>query len=548
MMLCAWLPIMWFLLQSANYIRESALQRAYILLWLYSAGWLATVAVTVGEDRFQIGGGYFLVIYFAAISAALLVSYLEFFSLPRKADYVHEQGPNASRATHSPASPRSASLASRRVRGNSRDERLTDGDGEQHDAAVDDDESTSLLRGEQQSSFARYGRPRRPIGGTQGAEDDTDPPPPYDAVFGNEQAWSGGLPRWIWLIQFLLFAPIVIIVVGQIGLLLTSALAQTPADGSKPCPSPLTSRADIHAGPVLFIYLCIAALSTLLLVPLSPFLHRFTCHLPAFLFLIFTGTLIYNLLAFPFSPNNGLKVYFQQQIYLDTGINRVSLTGLDPYVRRIIADIPSAAGQHIDCSDPDYVARSGLTKCMWEGPAPHVVPSGSGSNSSHVLAEKVDYRSWLTYNVSRPSPDKNEATFTLVGRNTRACKLVFTNKRIADFNVTGATSDPRYARVGEPGSKEIRLWRREWEKPWTVDVSWDGDGGRSGSGKGGGDRHGKEEGKGSPLEGHVVCLWSDDNETGVIPALDEVRRFMPVWSAVTKLGDGLVEGRKRFRI
>lgn len=48
------------------------------------------------------------------------------------------------------------------------------------------------------------------------------------------------------------------------------------------------------------------------------------------------------------------------------------------------------------------------------------------------------------------------------------------------------------------------------------------------------------------LDGKAVCLWSDDNKPGLIPALDEIRRFMPIWSAVTKYGDGLVEGSKPF--
>jgi len=43
-------------------------------------------------------------------------------------------------------------------------------------------------------------------------------------------------------------------------------------------------------------------------------------------------------------------------------------------------------------------------------------------------------------------------------------------------------------------------------------------------------------------------MWSDANQEGVIPALDEARKFLPVWTAVTKFADGLVEGGKRFII
>ena len=57
-----------------------------------------------------------------------------------------------------------------------------------------------------------------------------------------------------------------------------------------------------------------------------------------------------------------------------------------------------------------------------------------------------------------------------------------------------------------------------------------------------------DEGKGEGLDGKVVCLWSDANAPGTIPAFDEVRRFAPVWVAVTKSQDGLVEGGKAFMV
>lgn len=72
-----------------------------------------------------------------------------------------------------------------------------------------------------------------------------------------------------------------------------------------------------------------------------------------------------------------------------------------------------------------------------------------------------------------------------------------------------------------------------------MDVKWDIDG----QGEGG-----EEEGVGDGLDGRVVCMWSDANEWGAIPALDEVRRFALVWVAVTKNQDGLVEGSKAFNV
>ncbi len=83
--------------------------------------------------------------------------------------------------------------------------------------------------------------------------------------------------------------------------------------------------------------------------------------------------------------------------------------------------------------------------------------------------------------------------------------------------------------MAENGSRELRLWSRTWDRTWAVDVSWS-----------------EEEGEG--LNGTVVCLWSDANQIGTIPALDEARRFAPGWVGVSKLQDGLVEGGKRFVI
>ncbi|KAJ9637177.1 hypothetical protein H2199_007463 [Coniosporium tulheliwenetii] len=519
MMLTAWFSVTWFILRGADAMRPSALFRTYSLIWMYIGAYLILIAVTVGENMFQIAGGYFMVIYFAAIFAALLISYLELFALPKKSVYVQQQAmideANQPINLATPPARDTGSIRSNRPITSSsahqkpRDEPRTD------EEAEDATETTSLLRGDPNQSFARYGDHRQSVDeGTEQeliAQEEPTLPPPY----GEEQAWSGYLPRWTWLFQFLLLAPIVLILVGQTGLLLTSALYQTPADGS----------------PALPIYLAIAVFSILLLAPLGPFIHRFGYQIPTFLFLLFIGTVVYNLMAFPFSPNARLKVYFVQQVDLDTGVNTVSLTGLESYVRDIVAQIPSAAGQEITCTAPDYGAREGLSKCMWEGIAPRVVPPAH----PEIPPEK-GYQDWLSYNISRVE-NATEAVISLKGKNTRACRLYF-DKPIEDLHVEGsAAPDATHKPVGENGSTEVRLWSREWGRGWNVHVKWkaeekaDADAG---------------DGNGEGMDGRVVCLWSDANESGVVPALEEVRMFMPSWAQVSKLGDGLVEGSKRF--
>ena len=267
---------------------------------------------------------------------------------------------------------------------------------------------------------------------------------------------------------------------------------------------------------------------------LAPFLHRLTYHIPTFLFLVFVGTLIYNVFAFPFSPSNRLKIFFFQRMDLDTGVSNVSLTGIGngPYLLDAVTSIPSAAGQTPVCQ-PSLRSRD-LTECSWIGLKPHVVSD-----------PKLSYKNWLSFNATR-LPNNNtvnnswssinrkktfsKAHFSVMGHDTRACKVIF-SQPILDIHIAGESSelDPRFQRVAENGSRELRLWSRTWERTWDVDVAW------SETGTVG-------------LNGTVVCLWSDANDNGVIPALDEAKRFVPNWVVLSKLQDGLVEGSKQFAI
>ena len=489
MMLSAWLFVAWFLSRSIDYARPTALHRAYSLLWMFVIDWVILVVVTVYEQRLKIAGDYFLVFYFAAVFCAASISFLELFGLQRKAVYadelaVHEYGEAAASRPRSSSSSRLlVSNTDDRPRPNATDE------------SEDVDESTSLLHGPKPAHQNEPAGERDPMSDKE------------SRIYGSEQKWSWSLPTWTWLLQFLLLAVVPIILVGQIGLLFVTGTHQTLADGNAPLP----------------IYLAIAVFSILILAPLMPYLHRYTYHIPTFLFLVLIGTLIYNIVAFPFSTNNRLKLFFQQKVDLDTGINRVFLTGVgDPYLSEAINSLPSAAGQHRECTAS--TTKLGLTECAWHGIPPEVV-----QKPHPEIPPQHTYSDWLTYHIFR-APNSTEARFRLWGRNTRACKIEF-NQPIADFRVEGAGEDKRLQRVPEEGSKEISLWSRTWEKEWTVHVKWR-----------------PQPGAGSGIDGRVVCLWSDDNETGVIPALDEIRHFAPDWVAVSKNGDGLVEGSKAFLV
>jgi hypothetical protein len=254
-------------------------------------------------------------------------------------------------------------------------------------------------------------------------------------------------------------------------------------------------------------------------------MHRNPHGLPTFLFLVFIGTLIYNLLAFPFSSNNRYKAYFQQTVDLDSGLNHVTLVGIEEYIRDIITFIPSASGQHIDCTLRPSI-RDGLSFCSYEGPAPQVV-----NNVKDGIPPEKGMADWLSYNVTR-AKGENKATFHISGLETKAC-IIRWDEPFTAFHVHGAaSSNGKWADVPPSGSDQIKLWHRDWNREWVVDVEW-----LVSPGKNAG-----EEGR----SGRVVCLWSDHNTPGTIPALDEVQKFAPAWTSVVKLMDGLVEGSKAF--
>jgi hypothetical protein len=493
MMLSAWFIVAWFFSRGADAMRPSVLQRMYALIWLFIGSFALLALVTVFVNNYQVAAGYPALFYFAAVFIAILISYLELFFAPSKSAYArHLEEANQSR-------PNSES-ASRPLTGSTSAARS--------DAVVDDDatETTSLLRGDRRG-FTRYGSRRGSR--SEGGDDHDHGPHRLDLghAYPGEQEWSGRMPSWIWVIQFGILAPVVIILVGQVALLLTSALYQTPSDGNSP----------------LFIYLAIAALSVLLLAPVGPFIHRFTYHIPTFLFLVCVATVIYNLVAFPFSRDHRLKVYFVQRVNCETGVNTVSLTGLDGYIQRIVAELPSAQGEQLNCTTPEVATRKELKTCEWQGLPAKVV---SKAAQAAPFSNRTTTSSWIEHSIHKGN-SSNKATIRVVGQNTRACRIVF-DSPITELAVADGVSDPRFKPVGAAGSQEVRLWHREFGQPWNVGVTWNA----------------KEQSK---LSGKIVCLWSDAN-TGDIPAFDEVQHYLPVWAIQSKISDGLVEGFKHFEV
>lgn len=550
--LSTWWIIAWVILRGADAVRPTALARGYgfleqWLLWLLA---MIGVAVTIGESH--LGSGYWVLVFYSGISISAFISLLEMTALQKKGEIkIAISGDDRT----SPSEEHSQTAASENVSNPVVNE---DDDANEHAT-----EETPLFRGPNRPlSFAPHRNPRFGSGDHESGDilvEEKD-----EAVYGGEQGWSKDLPSWTWILQFLVAVPLQLVLAGSVALLLGNALAQTGADGSG----------------MLTVLLGFGAFSIILLLPVAPFLHRITYHVTLFIFVIFVGTSIYNLVAFPFSPNARLKVYFQQTVDLQTGENNVHLVGHPDYIDRIVSEyIPSAKGKANLCQADKL--KLGLRKCSWKGMAPRVVPQAPGG-----VPPEHDLGDWISYNVTKTGDGK--ATITLSGRNTRACKLLF-NKPVgievlnghgeqpADGNLSRSIGkynrQPKLAKSptlgdptpGFPNTRELRLWSRDWERGWSVELTWEkgedrGKGENSnsramsstnkvtttelrslrkkqqsvdnnGEGEGGGDSKGG-------LDGKVVCLWSDANKVSdEIPALHEIRRYLPVWAIASKLGE-----------
>ncbi|PSS00741.1 hypothetical protein BD289DRAFT_382440 [Coniella lustricola] len=527
----------WCIMKGADAARPSALHRGYVNIWLFVIVWAFLVVVTVFEDRFSIASGYYIVFLHSALFLTTAISLTEQFALQNKkawaqGHYDHEeQGDNASQASAEHGiSPSPGEV-----------------DEGSHEQAEDDEAdrepanaTTPLLGrpnradGERQTTFATTYR--RSL---QALTDSTAGPQHISkksGAFGEEQAWSKSIPTWTWFFQFLILGPFLIILAAQTGLLLADATRQTATDGSNP----------------LVPYLAIALSSILLILPLMPFIHRVTHHIPLFLLCVFALTLLYNLLAHPFTSTSRYKAFWQQTVNLDTGITTVKFSGIEEYLRDIIAELPSAAGKPIHCHES--ITRPGLTECEYDGID---VPPNVADNVVEGVPPQKGYASLVSLKTNT-SDTPGQAKLIVNAKNTKSCYLKFATP-IKRFAVVGGTDwDDRFGRLPNSGLKHILLWRRDWDKEWEINIEWDPEAIMTALGEdinmtadpttlSSVDAELKpRDFKG--LDGNVTCIWSDFNKPGTIPALDEAVEFAPDWAVITKFAAGLVEGTKSFKI
>ncbi|KAL8282608.1 hypothetical protein RB597_010032 [Gaeumannomyces tritici] len=534
MMMSLFYIVFWAIMRGASIMRPSALHRLYTHLWLFFLGWVVLVAVTVLEDRRQIASGYMFVFWESQVFLSTLLAVCDLFSLPKKADIARGLEEEDQIRDHLNAVPHADDLISPSPgeAASQREEGRGHGDSEEDDQEPATEE-TPLFRkshgGKLDTSLFRRGY-RRSLSAmidTSKAGQDGEQIRQHDELYGKEQFWSGEMVSSTWLLQFLLLGPFLIILAAQIGLLATSAVSQTGVDGSNQ----------------LTPFLVIAILSIVLLTPLSPFIHRVSKHLPLLLLAVFSGTLIYNLTASPFSPMAPYKIFFKQTIDLETGVTAVRISGIEHYLHDIIADIPSAAGQAIECGPS--ISRRDLADCVYDATKVPPRPAYGSGNDSLELAPNVPpttdyYKKLLDVRISDryyaaaaagKRVGRTSARIHINAVNTRVVELRFPAEGpvIRSVSVVGAEPwDARFGAFPEEGARLVRLWRRDWDRGWAVDLTWDGDRG---------------------LDGDAVALWSDANEAAdAMPAFREVVMYAPPWVAVSKASPGLVEGKKAFKI
>ncbi|KAF7295517.1 Peptide hydrolase [Mycena indigotica] len=356
-----------------------------------------------------------------------------------------------------------------------------------------------------------------PVAEAEGATETT--PLIYPGAQVRQTQEESGAIGW-WMLQLALAVGVPVTLVAHISVLLVAALAQTLSDGS----------------PASTVYRAISALVFMMVLPVVPFTFKVHSFVATTCIVVFVITTFAGLSMFPFSAQEPLKVFFQQTVALgdvsspnaEIKLATSTLFGAEkPFVQDLLKKIPSAleTSAELQC-----VARSttrlGLVGCSWESELLPLPSPGDGLTGAAAAR-------WLTASATRLGP--TSARFVLAARNSRGCRVSFTNRRVKSHFVHGSDGGmlPLGSSVSE-GYADLRLWSREWERPFTVDVEWEGEGG---------------------LQGVVACSWAEYasgsigiDGTGRIPAFEELVTFLPTWAAVTKQAEGLVEASYTYSV
>ncbi|KIJ66081.1 hypothetical protein HYDPIDRAFT_110222 [Hydnomerulius pinastri MD-312] len=454
-------------------------QKLSILLQTYIFTWILLVFSTVVLRQAEIGSTYFVTAWNAVVLLGSIVACVEGMTGARGFEPASVTEPEGQRY----------------VRGMRYEVVPTDdpSNGQQAPRIVEDAEPTEI------TPLVRRDRPL--------------PPRPAE----EEQGAIG----W-WILQLLLVVPLPAILVFHIAIMLLGAMNQALTDGNS----------------AVSTYSAISILALFIILPLAPFsinAHRLLTFIVLAIFVLST---VYTWVAFPFSQEAPLKVYFAQTVDLntsETGIERVvtALTGPKQFLAsHILTELPSALGKPVECYDaPD---KLGLQTCTWEV-SDEMVPSPGGKKHVSSAIE----RPWVSSSVV--SMGSNSARIAVRGLNTRSCTLQFANRRVSKFTVIGDGEKglQKGYEIPEKGLEQIRLWSRDFGAEFEVEVEWqDGDS------------------SDQDAKGRISCGWAEYESAtvgggrtgGKIPSLEEVIQFLPEWAVISKSNAALFDAGRSFSI
>ncbi|KAL3951674.1 hypothetical protein ACCO45_013391 [Purpureocillium lilacinum] len=499
-------------MRGSSFVRPSALHRGFVLIWLFVLTWAIQVIAAVAEDRMGIGALYFAAFLHTAVFSCLLISLLEQLALPGKQEFAQqlqdaERDHTAQSATHSA------------------DETIRDQQPEDGDDGANATETTPLRAGEQgygsnttTTTFASTYR--RPV-----TAEPVAPSVPSHPPYESEQSWSGRLPAWTWFLQLLLLAPVHVIILGNLGLVQTTAMQMTGPDGSS----------------LLTPLMGIGILSILLVIPLSPFIHRVTHQIP----------FSYSWSSPVLSSTTWLRSHSRRTIASSFDSSRPWIWTTDPTRYRLLDWKSLSAlslrlcqrprGKEVNCQRS--VAEN-LMECKYDASSLPPNPA-DGKELDKLVSASVT-----------KSADGLSASLHIEALNTRLC-YVDLSEPIFGFSVEGGGSgDERFGQMPKDGLKSLQLWRRTWQGTWNVTLQL----GSSGHSvdvpaqrpvdEGGMSRNegGELKLREKPLEVTVKCAWDDANRVTNIPALHELKQYMPNWATVTKRTMGLVLVKKTYQV
>ena len=566
-------------LQSLHYLLPPTFtsQKLAVSLSLYSFTWILLLVSTLGISLRQVGSLYWTTVLNLCTWIACI---LELHRAIKRRDPGNETGRRselftspAERAVYEEGTVPARGLVSGvlyeappHVNGDDIENGVSETDGEV--VTTSPTEITPLMHQRRRGSY--------------GGHEHVTIDPPGAVAFARRPAEEYG---W-WIAQMVLLVPATAILVFQLEVMLLNALMHTLVDGSSPVlgTSSLWYRRDFADVCLLWtVYEVLALLSVFVFVPLTPFAHKLPQALNAAVAIIFVVLLVVCWIVFPFTQEWPFRVYFQQSVELSSPSLAVSpplaiqagttssmsqrvnvvraettLTGLTGYLDKyIVPGMPSTHTADVHCNERGL--RPDLMTCKWRS---DLLPSPGGSGNVSAFSTGAALGAgakWLDVTATRVNTTR--ARIAVRGANTRGCRLYL--DRPVSYVYTYPQSTPAAAAqhgdalkpapapamhlqpgYGMPreGVKEVRLWSRTWDREFVVELGWedvraeDGEVSKDG------------------LSGRAACEYAEYESAlggpagGRIPALEEVKTFLPLWALPTKLADGLVEVWTRFAV